>query len=93
MESSQKARNVFKEKIILQRLENRDSIILEYLQNPPSDKKQKFCRFFLQGCCIFTEKDCHYAHGVNDLLFKGLDLSEYVKKIEDNCLSDSSLRT
>jgi hypothetical protein len=37
-------------------------------ENPPHHPlKQSFCRFYLRGLCIYTAKDCPFAHGVWDL--------------------------
>ncbi len=33
-------------------------------------EKESFCRFYLRGLCVFSAKECPFAHGVWDLIFK-----------------------
>jgi len=93
MESAVRGKNIFKERIIQQRIEKREDIIKAYLENPPPDRKTKFCRFFIRGCCIFSAQECHYAHGVSDLIFKKIDLQDYIKRIEEGTHLDSTIKT
>lgn len=39
--------------------------------------KSKYCRFYRNGHCLVSAKDCKFAHGLKDLQFKKLDLDEF----------------
>ena len=62
---------------ITEKTATREEVIAEYLKKDIPDGKSIFCRYFRRGYCLFSAKDCKFAHGCDDLQFKRLDPKDY----------------
>jgi len=83
MERTVKLKFQLREKAMKERMERKDEIIKAYLETVIPDGKTQLCRDYLRGFCMFTENECHFAHTIQNLIFKKPDLEEYLKKNEN----------
>jgi len=77
-------RNLIKEKVKVPRLEKKEEILAEYFANQKPDSKKFLCRFFLKGKCLFDQKQCHFSHGLDDLIFEKPGLEMNLQRIKDH---------
>ena len=75
-------KHLIKEKAKAPRLEKREEIIKEYIDNTLPDGKKYMCRYFIKGKCLFSSDQCHFSHGPPDIVFDKPDLEAYLEKIK-----------
>ena len=77
--------------IVTEETISRDELISNYLEQNIPDGKSFFCRYFRRGCCLFSAKDCKFAHGCSDLQFKRLDPNDHENLSEPKKPSQKTL--
>ena len=76
-------KNLIKEKTKAPRLEKKEDILAEYFATQKPECKKHLCRFFLKGKCLFDASQCHFSHGIDDLIFEKPDLESNLQKIKE----------
>jgi len=76
-------KHLVKEKAKAFKLDKKDESVKEYLEKRTDNKKKQLCRFYLRGSCIFTPEQCHFSHGVEDLIFEKPDLELFQEKLKN----------
>jgi len=76
-------KHLVKEKAQAFKLANKDESLKEYLERKFPDGKKQLCRFYIRGSCIFTAEQCHFAHGVLDLIFDKPDLELFKQRLQN----------